>query len=249
VNFVADYTDIILSFSVLTGVVYLVLIGNKFFRYFEETKNLNRSITDREFYSNYSDERLRLERQIADLNIKLTQSVEKFQNINHLALSGQKKNDEFKPSIVDYESFFRSISLNVDNLKLDKNLIFVLTPFHPSERSTFSTIVEAFDSYGARIVRGDEQSVRGDILSHIIKLMLSSRLVIADVSSRNPNVMYELGIAHALGKDVVMISNTKDELPFDINSRRIIFYDEPSELVHKLRREIGRKIFYQELGN
>ena len=52
-----------------------------------------------------------------------------------------------------------------------------------------------------------------------------SRLIIADVTGRNANVFYELGIAHTLGKSCVVLTQNQQDVPFDITARRYIHYD------------------------
>lgn len=239
----SEFSNVIVAMSALMGVVYLVFIGNRIFTHMRRSQELNNFIKEREFFSKYDDDRLSLERKIADLNIKMTQSIDRFEDVNHLVIDGQKRVRVLSDNAIDPESFLESLSVDPGNLKIDRNLVFVLTPFHPSEQRTYSAIVEGLSEFGTRVVRGDEESVKGDILSHIIQQMLAARLVIANINTRNPNVMYELGIAHALGKDVVMISNSDEEMPFDVNSRRILFYSNHKELVEKLRRELARKVF------
>lgn len=242
-EYLSEFSNVILAMSVAMGVVYAVFIGVRILRQIERNTELTHAVREREFHSRYDDDRLSLERQIADLNIRLTRSLERFEDVNHLLIDGQKRVRLFSGSAIDPQSFLESLSIDSNELEMDRNLVFVLTPFHPSEQRTYSAIVEGLSEFGIRVVRGDEESSRGDILSHIIRQMLRARIVIANVNTRNPNVMYELGIAHALGKDVVMVSNSDAEMPFDVNSRRILFYTDHKELVEKLRRELARKVF------
>ncbi len=243
IELLSSFSNVIIAVSILMGVVYLVFMGNRIYAQIRRAQYLNSAIEEREFYSKYDDNRLSLERQIADLNIKLTRSFEKFEDVNHLVIDGQKRIRVLSDNALDPDSFLETLSINSRTLEIDRNLVFVLTPFHPSEQRTYSAIVEGLSEFGIRVVRGDEESAKGDVLSHILRQMLKARLVIANINTRNPNVMYELGIAHALGKDVVMISNTDSELPFDVNSRRILFYADHNELVQNLRRELARKMF------
>ena len=50
-------------------------------------------------------------------------------------------------------------------------------------------------------------------------------MLIAELTSRNPNVFYELGLAHALQKPVVLVSSNEDDVPFDLQHIRVIYYD------------------------
>jgi hypothetical protein len=68
------------------------------------------------------------------------------------------------------------------------------------------------------------------------------RFAIADCTGRNPNVMYELGIAHTLGKPVFMLSQSTDDLPFDIQSRRVIIYKDNAAGLKTLQSELRRVI-------
>ncbi|MOA36985.1 hypothetical protein D3C78_1585460 [compost metagenome] len=74
-----------------------------------------------------------------------------------------------------------------------------------------------------------------NILAHIAEQIAKSRLVIANISGRNPNVFYELGLAHALGKPVIIVSESLSDIPFDINSSRILAFDDEKDLEVKLR--------------
>ena len=51
------------------------------------------------------------------------------------------------------------------------------------------------------------------------------KVLVAELTSRNPNVLYELGLAHALRKPVVLISSNEDDVPFDVHHIRVIYYD------------------------
>jgi nucleoside 2-deoxyribosyltransferase len=108
--------------------------------------------------------------------------------------------------------------------------------------------VEAFTGLDLKVRRGDEVSVAQDILGHIVKQIIAARLVIANISSRNPNVMYELGIAHALGKTVIMVSSSEDKLPFDMRNRRVVLYSSREDLIRKLRDEVARKLLTEPLA-
>ena len=64
---------------------------------------------------------------------------------------------------------------------------------------------------------------------------MSTTSKIANISGRNPNVFYELGLAHALGKPVIIVSESLSDIPFDINSSRILAFDDEKDLETKLK--------------
>lgn len=73
--------------------------------------------------------------------------------------------------------------------------------------------------------------------------MLSESLVVAVIDGRNPNVFYELGLAHAFGKTVVMISSGLEDIPFDIQSQRMVIVDwDNSASVEKIRRSLAESM-------
>ncbi len=98
-----------------------------------------------------------------------------------------------------------------------------------------------------RCSRGDEEFIRGGVLSHILKEVISASIVIANIDGRNPNVFYELGIAHALDKDVILISSSLEEVPFDLKSQRLILWRTPSELAEELNRTLTRLLLEDKL--
>ena len=82
----------------------------------------------------------------------------------------------------------------------------------------------------------DDSNISSNILAHVIEEMLSAKIVIANISGRNPNVFYELGIAHALGKPVLLISESLSDIPFDIHSQRILAFRDERELTKNLNK-------------
>lgn len=74
-------------------------------------------------------------------------------------------------------------------------------------------------------LRGDELFGTGVIMDDLWEAINRARFIIADVTGRNPNVFYELGLAHALRKDAVIITRTMSDVPFDTRHIRHIVYD------------------------
>jgi nucleoside 2-deoxyribosyltransferase len=78
-------------------------------------------------------------------------------------------------------------------------------------------------------VRGDDVFTPTDILVDIWKSLNAADFVIADITGRNPNVLYELGIAHTLAKPVLIISRNAGDIPIDLSTRRVILYGQNEE--------------------
>jgi len=86
-------------------------------------------------------------------------------------------------------------------------------------------IEPAISEFNYHIVRADKISEAGIITTQIIQHIVESELVIADLSSKNPNVFYELAIRHAIKKPLIQIITKGDTIPFDVASSRIIQFD------------------------
>lgn len=75
------------------------------------------------------------------------------------------------------------------------------------------------------VMRGDFEPDPGSITGKIITRIVQSNLIIADLSNHNPNVFYELAVAHGYGKPVIHIMEEGQRPPFDVGDQRVIFYD------------------------
>lgn len=104
---------------------------------------------------------------------------------------------------------------------------FVMQPFGPPLGGYYETIFRpAIEQTGLRPVRADADIFgSGKIMDQVWRGIRSARVLVAELTSRNPNVFYELGLAHALGKPVVLVSSNEQDVPFDLNHIRVIYYD------------------------
>ena len=79
---------------------------------------------------------------------------------------------------------------------------------------------------GYEAIRADDTVKTNDIVSDIIKKIIDSDMAICDMSSRNPNVFYELGLRHAFNLKTTLIKDKKTSRAFDIAGLRSVEYDE-----------------------
>jgi hypothetical protein len=108
----------------------------------------------------------------------------------------------------------------------DPQLVFVLMPFAPEFDQIYQQgIKPAWEELGFRVLRADEEFHVHDIMCHAIcQNIQRARFIVADMTGRNPNVFYELGLAHAFGKPVILITPHKDYVPFDLQAILYINY-------------------------
>lgn len=120
-------------------------------------------------------------------------------------------------------------------------LCFVMMPFDANFNDIYRLLIApvAMDN-GLTVLRADEMAGPGFIMEQIRTAIQQSRLCIADLTGRNPNVLYEIGFAQALGKPLVLIAQEGSELPFDVSQQRVVFYSVTALL--DARKKIQRAI-------
>ena len=185
--------------------------------------------------SKIDNERSNLERSIYGLNERLINSEEKWRDINHLLLNTNNPKAHSQPY---YSKFLQSNGIKENDLLIDEQLVFVLTPFHIDHFQEYKIIQETCQGIGLNCLRGDEENFMSDIFPAMLKYIVKARLIIANIEGRNPNVMYELGIAQSLDKNVILVAKNKNELPIDLKSKRFILYSNYEELRKKLRKDL-----------
>lgn len=104
---------------------------------------------------------------------------------------------------------------------------FVMQPFAPPHGDYFEKIFKpAIDKTGLKPVRADADIfATGKIIDQIWRGINSAKVLVAELTTRNANVLYELGLAHALKKPVVLVSSNQPDVPFDLKHIRVIYYD------------------------
>lgn len=203
--------------------------------------------TNKELISTIRDS---YEKQIYMMNDKLTASIDRWQDVNHLLLSSQNiQNNYLGDNNVYLSKFLKANGIKEKDLKTDSKLVFVLTPFNNRFSNSFDVIKDVCVSVGLKCMRGDEEFLRSDILPHILKLMCKSGIVIANIEGRNPNVFYELGLAHAFDKKTLLVSKTTENLPIDIKSKRIVVYSNLNDLSCQLKDELLKIAFDNSNNN
>jgi hypothetical protein len=121
----------------------------------------------------------------------------------------------------------------------DKPLIFVAMPFDKKMEDIFHYgIQNAVNQAGFLCERVDKITFTGDILDLIKRRIQAASLVIADLTTANPNVYLEVGYAWGLGKPTVLLAQDAQELKFDIQGQKCIIYSGIRELEEKLGSEL-----------
>ena len=103
------------------------------------------------------------------------------------------------------------------HLQIIPGSCFVLMPFDHSFTLVYETIVKALDGL-MTCTRADDLPIGQPILTRILDGISSAELVIADLTGLNANVFYEVGLAHIRTKNVLLLTQNIDEVPFDLRS-------------------------------
>ena len=94
------------------------------------------------------------------------------------------------------------------------------------------------DAGFSTVDRADDIESQQNILRDILEKIHKSDLIIADLTSANPNVFYELGIAHALRKSVILVTQSIEEVPFDLKPYRLLEYSTDFVKIEKAKDQL-----------
>ncbi|CAD5277537.1 MULTISPECIES: hypothetical protein [unclassified Imperialibacter] len=176
---------------------------------------------------------------------KPTQNLKTFDRIFRGDSSfGNQPNNESQKTSINFSPIFQS---KIEHI--DLSLCFVLMPFTQgwSNRVYRKLIKPMVESFGLQCLRAD--NLTGPIVIEDIWAKINqSAFIIADVTGRNPNVMYELGLVHTIGKPAILITQEIDKIPFDFTHLRHhpyaddiegfeAFGEKLEELIYALYRE------------
>lgn len=116
---------------------------------------------------------------------------------------------------------------------------FVLMPFDSEFDMIFDDLIKpALEEVGYDVKRADSIANQQNILKDVVRGIAEADLIVADLTSVNPNVFYELGISHTMEKNTVLLTQSIEDVPFDLKSYRVIKYSVPFYEARKLPQEL-----------
>jgi len=123
-----------------------------------------------------------------------------------------------------------------------RNYCFVLMPFSEAwSQDVWDIIKDSISELGFVCERADDKGGRV-IMEDIWACINTANLLIADLTARNPNVGYEVGMADVIGKEVIFLTQEVDIIPFDFLGQRLIVYENSLAGAKKLKEELQRRI-------
>jgi hypothetical protein len=118
-------------------------------------------------------------------------------------------------------------------------------PFDEALRPVYEDHLKAVaERLELSIKRADDFFTSQEIISEIWTALLRAAVVIADCTGRNPNVFYELGLAHAIGKPTILITQNNDDVPFDLRHRRFIRYELTPRGMRTFEKDLEQALAY-----
>lgn len=140
----------------------------------------------------------------------------------------------------------RQIEMHVNpSSDIDEELCFIIMSFsgNPRLKDFYSKAIRpTVKRLGYKCQRVDEQQFNDSIRQRILDNIRRARFIIADMTEARPNCYYELGIAHALGKEVIHITSDSKDIHFDIRDFNFIVYEDIDGLKKALRLRIRATI-------
>ena len=114
-------------------------------------------------------------------------------------------------------------------------------PFDKEFESIYTDFVKpTLEGKGLAVSRADDLESHQNILRDVVESIYSNDMIVADLTSLNANVFYELGIAHALNKVVILLTQNIDEVPFDLKAYRLLEYNTHFSAIGKAKEELAR---------
>lgn len=174
----------------------------------------------------------------------LTKDIGFLTDSNHLLLDvSAHKEMVIRTKLPDF-SFYEEMAINLSEIEVNEKLVACLMPFNRKFDPIKNTISETCSSMGYMFRRSDDILIEDntDLRKSIVRMILEARVIVAVLDGRNPNVYYEIGLAHSMGKLVLLVANLNREdtkkLPTDVLSNRLITYNNLAELKERLTKTL-----------
>ena len=118
----------------------------------------------------------------------------------------------------------------------------VMMPFDAAFNPVYEAVRKTCQGLCLKPLRVDEIYSPTHIIDDVFRTIEQSKLVVSDLTGRNPNVLYETGLAHARNRDVIMIVQNEEDVPFDLRHIRYVRYLPNSQGLEKLAVELTETI-------
>ncbi|MFC0349456.1 hypothetical protein [Undibacterium danionis] len=186
----------------------------------------------------YDGDALAMIRQIAEHDLK---AFEIFERHAYTKYPGETHYISAKPAERKI-TFAPNVFQVPESQAVERDLVALMMPFDAGFNSVHEAIKRAGLAAGFRCLRVDDIWEDSTVIQDIFSLIFRAHIVVVDFTGRNPNVMYETGVAHTLGKHVVPVSQSLDDIPFDMRHHRVLKYLPNGEGLAVLEAKLSEKL-------
>jgi hypothetical protein len=142
-----------------------------------------------------------------------------------------------------YQSVSGSTNIHIPTIKevqTRNSRVFVSMPYREDLNEIYQKgTIPALQENGFDAIRPDREVFIGDKMEFIKKTLESARFIIAVLTDKNPNVIFEVGYALALKLPVIVLATSMEDVPFDVRNLRIILYKSVTDLRTTLSQELA----------
>lgn len=125
---------------------------------------------------------------------------------------------------------------------IEQQLVSVMMPFDARFNNVYAAIQQAAANCDLISRRVDEIWEAPGIIQDVVNLIDRARIVVCDCTDRNPNVFYEAGIAHTLGREVILITQSQHDVPFDLRHLRYLLYLNNEQGLMRLTEQLADRM-------
>jgi len=161
-----------------------------------------------------------------DALIEFFQDIQMYAETHEASRIRELRPEAFEP--LEKDTLLKTFKMegSASVLASSSSLCFVIMPFSAEYDLVYHQLIKpAAETSGLKVLRADDIYSPGVITEQIRAAIHQSRICIADVSGKNPNVLYEVGIAHTLDKTTILLSQSVEQIPFDLRAFRVVLYD------------------------
>jgi hypothetical protein len=124
----------------------------------------------------------------------------------------------------------------------DPSLVAVMMPFDKSFDIVYETIAQASEDAGLASVRADDIWEHDHVMGDVLSLIWRAAIVVSDLTGKNTNVFYETGLAHALPRRTVLLTQSAGDVPFDLQALRYLHYGLGTADRATLRKQLAERL-------
>ena len=172
----------------------------------------------------------------------LTLSIQPNDTVKVSSLNGEFISTAFEETPTERVVIFKPSVFNIPKKQLNKKLISVMMPFSPAFDGTYTAVKKVADDMKLECLRADDIWDNSTFIQDIFDLIFCAEVVVVDFTGKNPNVMYETGIAHTLGKTVIPITQSLDDIPSDLGHHRALKYLPNEQGLRNLSSELYKRL-------